>query len=105
MTPIIAGALFLFSDPASPRRDLRERDTYALRNAVPEAGTGGEFSSSGVASPVDDPETRAVAAAAASYEPADRDVLFELKISEARSNAYGEITLPTPPSWRSSPSA
>jgi hypothetical protein len=39
-------------------------------------------------------------AAAASYEAADRYVLFELTVSEARCNGYGDVALPDPRRWR-----
>jgi tRNA-Thr(GGU) m(6)t(6)A37 methyltransferase TsaA len=103
VTPIIGkGRLFVFMEPTSPkRRDLLERRWYALHNGVPDtAGTGGEFSLSGTAVSVDDSESRAVAVAAASYEPAERYVLFELLVSEARANAYGDVAMPDPSRWR-----
>jgi tRNA-Thr(GGU) m(6)t(6)A37 methyltransferase TsaA len=108
VTPIIGdGRLFVFMEPTSPKqRDLRERRWYALHNGVPDtAGSGGEFSLSGAAVAVDAPESRARAVAAASYEPADRYVLFELLVSDARANAYGDVTVPTPPRWRADPQA
>jgi hypothetical protein len=103
VTPIVGGGrLFLFMEPTSPKvRDLRERRVFALHNGVPDAdGTGGEFFVRGLAEPVEDPALRSVAAAAASYEAADRYVLFELTVSEARCNGYGDVTLPEPRRWR-----
>jgi DNA-binding MurR/RpiR family transcriptional regulator len=103
VTPIIGdGRLFLFMEPASPKgRDLRERRVFALHNGVPDSeGTGGEFFVRGLAESVDDAGLRSIAAGAASYQPADRYVLFELSVSEARSNAYGDVELPEPPRWR-----
>jgi hypothetical protein len=103
VTPIVGdGRLFVFMEPTSPKgRDLRERRVFALHNGVPDAdGTGGEFFIRGLADVVDDPDLRSVAAAAASYEPADRYLLFELGVSEARCNGYGDVALPDPPSWR-----
>ncbi len=103
VTPIIGdGRLFLFMEPTSPKgRDLRERQVFALHNGVPDSeGTGGEFFVRGLAVPVDDAGLRSVAARAASYQPADRYVLFELSVSEARSNAYGDVELPEPQRWR-----
>jgi hypothetical protein len=49
---------------------------------------------------VDEPALWSVAAAAASYEPVDRYVLFELTVSEARCNGYGDVSLPDPRRWR-----
>jgi hypothetical protein len=37
--------------------------------------------------------------AAASYEPAERYVLFELLVGAARANGYGDVTLPQPRRW------
>ena len=37
---------------------------------------------------------RATVVAAASYDPADRYVLFELRPTEVRCNGYGDVTLP-----------
>jgi hypothetical protein len=103
VTPIVGdGRLFLFMEPTSPKvRDLRERRVFALHNGVPDGdGTGGEFFIRGLAEPVEDPALRSVAATAASYEAADRYVLFELTVSEARCNGYGDVTLPDPRRWR-----
>ena len=38
--------------------------------------------------------------AAASYEPADRYVLFELRPTEVRCNGYGDVKLPEHRRWR-----
>ena len=103
VTPIIGGDhLFLFMEPTSPKgRDLRERGSYSLHSAVPDMqGTGGEFQVSGIANLVEDQELRAVAVSSARYSPADRYVLYELKVTEARSTGYGDVTLPSPPRWR-----
>lgn len=102
VTPIVApDALFVFMEPTSPKgRDLRERGWYAVHNGVPDTnGTGGEFYLSGRAFAVDDPAVRAVAVASASYEPADRYVLFELQVGEARCNGYGDVALPATRRW------
>jgi hypothetical protein len=102
VTPIIGhDDLFLFMEPTSPKgRDLRDRGTYALHNGVPDAdGTGGEFSIRGTAVLVDDADGRAIAAAAATYEPADRYILFRLTIDEARCAGYGDVELPQPTRW------
>lgn len=102
VTPIIAaGRLFVFMEPTSPKgRDLRERGGYAIHNGVPDSqGTGGEFWASGVGHQIDDPDTRSNVAEAASYTPADRYLLFELGVDEARCNGYGDVALPDPRSW------
>ena len=81
--------LYLFMEPTSPKAgDLREREWFALHNGVPDnAGTGGEASVSGTGHPIDVPNVRATVAAAASYNPADQYVLFELRPTEVRCNA------------------
>jgi hypothetical protein len=102
VTPVItADGLFLFMEPTSPKgRDLLERGWYALHNGVPDnEGSGGEFFVSGKGFAVDDPVVCAAAAQAANYEPAERYVLFELKISEARCNGYGDVDLPARQRW------
>jgi hypothetical protein len=103
VTPIIGdGRLFVFMEPTSPKgRDLRERTTFALHNGVPDSsGTGGEFSVGGRAALVTDPDTRATAARAASYTPADRYILFELLVGAASCHGYGDVVLPTVRRWR-----
>ncbi len=102
VTPITTDdGLFLFMEPTSPkRRDLLERDWYALHSGVPDnMGSGGEFSVSGHGVAIDDAGIRALVAQAAVYDPADRYVLFELKLSEARCNGYGDVQLPARKRW------
>jgi hypothetical protein len=103
VTPIIgSGHLFVFMEPTSPKgKDLRERGSYSLHNGVPPGtnGTEGEIHVSGTATSVEDEDLRAVAVAAASYEILDRYVLFELGVTEARCNGYGDIELPSPTRW------
>jgi hypothetical protein len=102
VAPIIGGGrLFVFMEPTSPKaNDLLEREWYALHNGVPDTfGTGGEFYVSGRASLIDDPALRSDASDAATYHPEDRYVLFALGIEEARSNGYGDVTLPDPARW------
>ena len=102
VTPILTtDGLFLFMEPTSPKgRDLRERGWYALHNGVPDTqGSGGEFAVTGRGVPVDDPAVRAVVAAASSYSPADRYLLFELRVSEARCHGYGDVPLPARRHW------
>jgi len=53
---------------------------------------------SGWAQLVTDADTRAAAARAAD-EPADRYLLFELQVSEARCNGYADVALPEARRW------
>lgn len=102
VTPIISGdRLYLFMEPTSPMgADLRHRGWYALHSGVPDnAGTGGKASVRGTGHPVDDPGVRAQVASAASYDPADRYVRFELRPTEVRCNGYGDVELPTARRW------
>jgi Pyridoxamine 5'-phosphate oxidase len=106
VTPIFTDdGLYLFMEPTSPKgADLRERGQFALHNGVPDnAGTGGEASVSGTGHPIDDAAVRATVVAAAGYDPADRYVLFELRPSEVRCNAYGDVALPERQRWRAEP--
>ncbi len=102
VTPIITSdGMYVFMEPTSPKgRDLRERGSFAMHNGVRDnQGTGGEFFLAGRAQAVDDAAVRAAAADAASYAPADRYVLFELLVEEARCNGYGDVPLPTRRRW------
>jgi hypothetical protein len=96
------GRLFVFMEPTSPKgRDLRSRPAFALHNGVPDHdGTGGEVIVRGRATPIDDGPTRAIAAAAARYEPAGHYVLFELGIDEVVLTSYQD-GLPSRRRWRS----
>jgi hypothetical protein len=103
VTPVVTGdGLYVFMEPASPKgRDLRERGRFGLHTGVPDNdGSGGEFSARGTGRPVDDRPTRDVVARAASYEPEDRYVLFELELDEARCIGYGDVALPHRRRWR-----
>jgi hypothetical protein len=105
VTPILtADGLFLFMESTSPKgQDLRERAWFALHSGVPDnQGSGGEFSVSGHGFAVEDAAIRALAADAAVYDPAERYVLFELRLTEARCNGYGDVTLPAQPRWSAS---
>lgn len=102
VTPILgADRLWVFMEPTSPKgRDLRTRPRYALHAGVADSqGTGGEAWVAGSATPVDDPADRAAAVAAASYEPAERYVLFELHVDEAGTTTY-DGGAPTRRRWR-----
>lgn len=59
----------------------------------------GEFYVGGHGFAVEDPDVRSQVAGSARYSPADRYVLFELRLSEARCNGYGDVALPAPPRW------
>ena len=102
VTPIVTDeGLYLFMEPTSPKgRDLHDRGAFALHNAVPDnSGTGGEFWVRGRGVAVDDADVRVAVASAASYDPADRYVLFELLVDEARCNGYGDVELPAERRW------
>jgi len=103
VTPIVtADGLYVFMEPTSPKAaDLRDRGRFALHNGVPDnSGSGGEETVSGTGHPVEDDAVRARVAAAASYSPADRYVLFELRPTEVRCNGYGDVALPDHRRWR-----
>lgn len=96
VTPVVGeAAMWVFMEPTSPKgMDLRDRGGFALHAAVPDNdGTGGEALVTGTGVPVGDPEVRALAVAAASYDPADRYVLFELHPTEVRATAYDDVNL------------
>ena len=102
VTPIFTpDGFYLYMEPTSPKaRDLEERRLYSVHSGVPDnAGTGGEFSVSGTAIPVEDADLWSAVAKAASYTPADRYVLFEFLVSEARCHGYGDVPLPTTKRW------
>jgi len=106
VTPILTtDGLYLFMEPTSPKgTDLRERGWFALHNGVPDnAGTGGEASVTGSGHQVDDAAVRAEVVSRASYNPADRYVLFELRPAVVRCNGYGDVTLPEQRRWRAEP--
>ena len=108
VSPIFGAAgLYLFMEPTSPKgRDLRERGWFAMHCAVPDnEGTGGEFWIAGSAMPAEDPGTRAAVVAAATYPPEDRYLLFELMVTDARCNGYGDVELPATTRWREAPPA
>lgn len=102
VTPIFTtSGLFLFMEPTSPKgRDLRERGWFAVHSGVPDnAGSGGEFNAGGRGLQIDDPNMWSRVAAAATYSPADRYLLFELRLSEARCHGYGDVPLPSTRRW------
>lgn len=102
VTPIISSlGLYLFMEPTSPKgKDLQGRGRFSLHNGVPDnAGSGGEFSVTGRGLFIDDPEIWSHVAAASSYTPLDRYVVFELQLSEARCHGYGDVPLPSTAKW------
>jgi hypothetical protein len=103
VTPIVApGHLFVFMEPTSPKgRDLERGSRYALHCAVEDSeGGGGEFRLRGSARRVDDPELRALAVTHASYDVADRHILFELAADDAVKTLYGDDGTPIHERWR-----
>ena len=102
ITPIIGDdRLFLFMEPTSPKGgDLRRDGRYALHSSVADSsGEGGEFLVIGIASLVDDAETRQVAVKHASYKPAERYILFELGVDSAFSTVYDDDGNPIRGRW------
>ncbi|MEX1103162.1 MAG: pyridoxamine 5'-phosphate oxidase family protein, partial [Dehalococcoidia bacterium] len=102
VTPIIGSSrLFVFMEPTSPKgKDLDRDPRFALHASVEDNNGGeGEFMASGRASRVTDSASRAVAASAANYSPADRYILFELLIDRAQSTTY-ENGHPVRSEWR-----
>ncbi len=93
MTPIIGeGHFFVFMEPTSPKGHDLERDPrYAIHCAITDStGGSGEFSITGRAHRVEDPELRALATRYASYAVADQYVLFEFDVEAAASTIYPE---------------
>lgn len=103
VTPIVGGGhLHVFMEPTSPKGgDLDRGSRYALHCAVedPEGGRG-EFRVRGTARRIHDPDERRHAATAASYDPADRYILFELLVDEAFSTTYPDDGDPVRRTWR-----
>jgi hypothetical protein len=93
MTPIIGqGRFFVFMEPTSPKgHDLQRDGRFAIHCAVSDnSGASGEFSIIGHAHLIDDAELRALVVGLASYEVADRYILFEFDIESAASTVYAE---------------
>jgi hypothetical protein len=102
VTPIVTPeGLFVFMEPTSPKgTDLRERRSFTLHSGVPDSsGSGGEAWVSGTGCAITDEATRSGVAAAASYDPAARYVLFELCPTEVRCNGYDDVELPACRRW------
>jgi hypothetical protein len=94
VSPFIgAGRLYLYMEPTSPKgADLRRDPRYALHCAVEDdGGGGGELSVAGRAEEVADPRRRSEAFAFAQgvgYKPAERHVVFELRLGHVLSTIY-----------------
>jgi len=102
VTPIFTDVgLYLYMEPTSPKaRDLEQRGWFALHSGVPDnAGTGGEFSASGRGLAVEDVDMWSHVAESSSYVPADRYILFEFRLSEARCHGYGDVPMPSTRRW------
>jgi hypothetical protein len=102
MTPIIGqGHFFVFMEPTSPKgHDLQRDGRFAIHCAVSDnSGASGEFSITGHAQRIDDAELRALAVSLASYEVAERYILFEFDIKSAASTVYAEDR-PVRQSWK-----
>ena len=103
VTPILGEQLFLFMEPTSPKgKDLQRDPRYTLHCGVEDSSGGkGEFYVRGNAQLVQDSELRAQAVGAATYNPAERYILFVLSVEFAFMNTYvnGE---PNPRRWRAS---
>ena len=103
VTPIIGdGHLFVFMEPTSPKGwDLKRDGRYAMHSSVEDSGGGGgEFSISGTARLVTDTDTRSLAVKSASYQPADRYILFELSVLTAFATIYAEDGEPVRSRWK-----
>jgi hypothetical protein len=91
VTPIIGdGRLFVFMEPTSPKgHDLRRNGRYAMHCQVADSEGGkGEFFLSGRAQLVEEAAARETAVRAASYDVADRYILFELDVDQALGTTY-----------------
>lgn len=105
VTPIVGqGRLFLFMEPTSPKgHDLRRDGRYALHSAVSDSsGSSGEFLITGRAAFIEEPEDRSLAVQLASYDPAERYVLFELSVESAFATVYDESGEPQRRRWKRS---
>jgi hypothetical protein len=82
--------MFIFMEPTSPKgRDLQRDDRFAMHCGVENnEGGKGEFFLSGRATLIEDPAVRSIAIEHASYQPADRYILFELSPDSALGTVY-----------------
>ena len=91
VTPIVGGGrMFVFMEPTSPKgRDLQRDGRYALHCGVEDnAGGAGEVAVYGSADLASAPEQRALAVASSSYAPAERYILFELRVGTVQTVIY-----------------
>lgn len=91
VTPIIGeGRLFLFMEPTSPKgHDLQRDGRYAMHCSVENSSGGdGEFFIAGRALLVEDVALRQIATNASRFIPADRYILFELRLEHASATIY-----------------
>jgi hypothetical protein len=90
VTPILGEQLFLFMEPTSPKgKDLQRDPRFTLHCAVEDSSGGnGEFYVRGRARLMQDPGLRAQAVEAATYNPAERYILFVLSVEFAFMNFY-----------------
>jgi hypothetical protein len=91
VTPIVgAGHMFIFMEPTSPKgRDLARDGRYALHCGVEDpSGGAGEVVVQGRAVPITDANLRALAVSSASYQPAERYILFELLLDQVSTTVY-----------------
>ena len=54
---------------------------------------------SGLAVPIRDADVWSAVEEASSYTPADRYILFEFLVSEARCHGYGDVPMPATKRW------
>ncbi|MEL6408431.1 MAG: pyridoxamine 5'-phosphate oxidase family protein [Chloroflexota bacterium] len=101
VTPIISEQLFVFMEPTSPKGKNLQRDPrYTLHCGVEDASGGkGEFYVRGQAQLVHAAEIRDQAVQAATYEPAERYILFILSVEFAFANTYVNGK-PNPRRWQ-----
>jgi hypothetical protein len=105
VTPfIVAGGLFVYMEPTSPKgHDLRRDNRYALHCTVEDTeGGGGEVFIAGRAEVIADVATRELVFAHArtmGNRPRERYVLFMLGVDEAMTTTY-EGDTPVRAKWR-----
>lgn len=94
VSPFIGnGCLLVYMEPGSPKAaDLRRDARYALHCGVEDdTGGSGEFHATGIAREkihVPDRDEAFAAARAAGYRPAERHVVFELRVARVLATTY-----------------
>ena len=91
VTPVIGeGHCFLFVEPSTPKaKDLLENGCFSLHCAMNDSsGSSGEFIVNGDVLLTEREEQRALARSICSYGPANKALLFELKINEVHEIQY-----------------